>query len=128
MEGLIRNLLASLQYKGTISITFPCLYSKVVVQPPAQGFKSLFGLLGMRAKRYEVVKAIWPYARDRPGEQEAREVAVKSERAWWEEWRAAIAKAVLQKRCGWVGLEDRLEAAMGPKIDLNKLQAWGASY
>lgn len=44
-----------------------------------------------------------------------RECVLQSEDEWWEEWRDAIQLAVAGRRIGWVGIEDKVDAAMmGP--------------
>ena len=34
---------------------------------------------------------------------------------WWSDWKEAIRRAVLERRKGWVSIEDRLEVAMRPE-------------
>ena len=131
LAGQIRNLIAALHYQGHVSVTFPAQYGRVVIQSPSQGGFKGFLAVFTRPHRYEVIKAVWPYARtvspDNTGEgssraggavgaagsgAEQRECAVVGEAQWWREWRPAIERAVLEGRKGWVSQDDRLEAAI----------------
>jgi hypothetical protein len=121
IEGQIRSLIAATKYHGVVSVTFPVAHSKVVVQSPDKANRScFFSMISFMYKtnRYEVLKAIWPYATSQPGsaasETMPRQCAVQSEESWWNDWKNAIRYAVLQKRKGWVTAEDRIEAAMRP--------------
>ena len=95
-------------------------YGKITVQPAKNGidgfFTTIFSPL-MDKKRYEVLSAVWPYASLPPGEEASaagRVCAVQSEEAWWEEWKELIRLAVVQKRQGWVSVDDLLMAKMMP--------------
>lgn len=119
LEGQIRSLVASTGYKGKLLITFPVTHSALVVQGPkdskawyehiADVFKS------KNSRRYEIVTAVWPYsalaADDASGQGNAW--AVKSEMQFWNEWKDVIKVAVLDRRNGWLSLEDHMEWAMG---------------
>jgi hypothetical protein len=62
-------------------------------------------------QKYEVVKAVWPFATHRAGEP-GRKCTVQSEETWWREWRDPLKFAIASKRKGWVTNEDKLEALM----------------
>lgn len=119
--------MASLNYRGHVDIFFPMTHSKVIVHASSSigGIFSLF----VAQKRYEVVKAVWPYARSPHQEargDEAGQYAVMSEQAWWNDWKDAIARAIMQQRQGWVSTEDRLQALMSPiKPGAKKHSDWG---
>jgi hypothetical protein len=88
LEGQIRSLVASINYKGVVTVQFPVTHARVTVQNPDKVnkfFTSVTTLFSGKAK-YEVVKAVWPFANAKNGEQ-GRKCIVQSEKTWWEEWR-----------------------------------------
>jgi hypothetical protein len=121
IEGQIRSLIASTGYNKHITITFPVKYSKIVVYPPrSNSFNSFFTTLVsplLDKKRYEVVRAVWPYASLPPGPaaNTNRVPVVQTEEMWWEEWRDVLRWAIVSKRSsGWVSVDDMLEFRMAP--------------
>lgn len=84
IEGQLRALLASTQYKGTLHISFPVTHAKVVVgnPPRANKFMSSMKKLFSGKNKYEVVRSVWPFASGRNG-HEGRRCAVQSEEVWW---------------------------------------------
>ena len=68
-------------------------------------------------KRYEVVRAVWPYASLPPGPaaNPNRVPVVQTEEMWWEEWRDVLRCAIFSKRVsGWVSVDDMLDFRMAP--------------
>lgn len=130
IEGQIRSLIASTGYKDTVTVTFPVKYAKVVVYPPRSSenfFTNLFSPL-LEKKRYEVIRAVWPYASLPPGAEAAaagRTCAVQTEEAWWEEWRDVLRWAVVKKRKGWVSVDDIIEYRMSPVPPDIPRNPWG---
>ncbi|KAH8802762.1 hypothetical protein F5884DRAFT_482302 [Xylogone sp. PMI_703] len=116
LEGRILSLIASTSYRGAVTITFPTTHNKVIIRPPdkVNRFFSNVTSLFTGTKRYEVVKAVWPYATVPRGE-EGRRCAVQSEDEWFADWKDAIKHAIINRRKGWVTVEDRLEFLMEPK-------------
>ncbi|KAJ4300429.1 hypothetical protein N0V88_003104 [Collariella sp. IMI 366227] len=115
LEGQVRALLVGLKYPGTVAVSFPVTHSRVVVQSPDRVNKFITSVTGFFAgkKKYEVVKAVWPFATmPRGAEADGRRCAVQSEETWWKEWRDPIRYAIATKRNGWVTNEDKLEALM----------------
>jgi hypothetical protein len=113
LEGQIRSMVAGMGYKGHVTVTFPVTHAKVVVQNPDRVnklFTSVTTLFSGKRK-YEVVKAVWPFATHKNGEP-GRKCVVQSEETWWREWRDPIKYAIATKRNGWVTNEDKLEAIM----------------
>ncbi|CAJ2502092.1 Uu.00g049450.m01.CDS01 [Anthostomella pinea] len=126
LEGQIRSLVAATEYKGVVSVQFPMTHTRVVVQNPDKVnkfFTSVTTLFSGKA-RYEVVKAVWPFANARNGEQ-GRRCVVQSEKTWWEEWRDPIKYAISTKRQGWVTNEDKLECIMESKGKGVSMIDWG---
>ncbi|KAK4236365.1 hypothetical protein C8A03DRAFT_35739 [Achaetomium macrosporum] len=117
LEGQIRALVASMRYPGTVNVSFPVTHSRVVVQSPDRVNKFITSVAGFFAgkRKYEVVKAVWPFATMPRGAEVGgggRRCAVQSEETWWREWREPIRYAIANKRHGWVTNEDKLELLM----------------
>lgn len=126
IEGQIRSLIASTDYKGLVTVTFPVTHAKVIVQNPDRINKFFTGVATLFSgkKRYEVVKAVWPFATAQKGE-EGRRCLVQSEETWFREWRDAIKYAVATKRQGWITNEDKLEVIMEGKGKGVSVVDWG---
>jgi hypothetical protein len=128
LDGRLRSLLASLRYHGRLSITFPITYSKVVVQTNDTFYSRLLSLV-KDINRYEIVRSVWPYADVAGGDAQhsaERTCALQSETAWWDDWNELIACAILDKRKGWITLDDLMEYAMMPKRDTKPAKDWGS--
>ncbi|KAL1868967.1 hypothetical protein VTK73DRAFT_3428 [Phialemonium thermophilum] len=113
LEGQLRSMVASTGYQGAVSVTFPVTHARVVVHSPDRVnrfFTTVTAFFAGRRK-YEVVRAVWPFATHRNGER-GRRCAVQSEATWWREWRDPIKYAIVSRRQGWVTNEDKLEALM----------------
>lgn len=126
IEGQLRSLIASLNYRGVVDVTFIVTHSRVMVQNPDkvnQFFTSVSSLF-LGKKKYEVVKAVWPFATTQNGEP-GRRCVVQSEEVWWREWKIPIKYAISQKRHGWVTIEDKLEAVMEGKGHGTGTIDWG---
>lgn len=129
LEGQIRMLVAGTGYKGVVGVTFPVTHAKVVVQNPdrVNKFFTSVTTLFSGKRKYEVVKAVWPFATHKSGEP-GRRCVVQSEETWWREWKDPIRYSITTKRHGWVTNEDKLEAIMegvgrgGGTVD------WGPEY
>ena len=113
LEGQIRSLVASTGYKGVVTVTFPVTHARVVVQNPDRVNKFLTSVTSLFTgrNRYEVVKAVWPFA-THPNGNPDRRCVVQSEQTWWNEWKDPIKYAIATRRQGWVTNEDKLEAIM----------------
>jgi hypothetical protein len=109
IEVQIRKLVASMRYPGTVTVTFPTTHTRVVVQSPDKVNKFITSVTGFFAgkKRYEVVKAVWPFANiprgSDPGD-DGRRCAVQSEETWWKEWREPIRYGMFASHLVCVGL------------------------
>jgi hypothetical protein len=103
LEGQIRALVASMRYPGTLNVSFPITHSRVVVQSPDRVNKFITSVAGFFAgkRKYEVVKAVWPFATMPRGAEvgaSGRRCAVQSEETWWKEWREPIRYGEPQSR------------------------------
>ncbi|GKT50238.1 uncharacterized protein ColSpa_10419 [Colletotrichum spaethianum] len=118
IEGQIRSLIASTQYKGQINISFPVTHAKVKVKSAEKPSKLYLGMKNLFSSKhkYEVVQSVWPFASARNGE-DGRRCMVQSEEVWWREWRDSIKYAMTLKRQNgaYVTNEDKLEALMEGK-------------
>jgi hypothetical protein len=73
---------------------------------------------------YEAVQVTWPYATSSstspstPGSFSniGRRCAVQSEQDWWTIWKEPIRNGVLNKKQGWVTVEDWKEVVMGGEV------------
>jgi hypothetical protein len=126
LEGQIRSLVATTEYKGVLSVTFPVTHSRVIVQSPdkVNKFFTRVSTLFNGKSKYEVIKAVWPFATAKNGEANRRCI-VQSERTWWEEWKDPIKYAIATKRHGWVTNEDKLECIMESKGTGLSIIDWG---
>ncbi|KAK2612868.1 hypothetical protein QQS21_001148 [Conoideocrella luteorostrata] len=126
IEGQLRSLVAALKYRGAVDVTFLVTHSRVLVQNPDrvnQFFTNITSLFSGKNK-YEVIKAVWPFATTKNGEL-GRRCIVQSEEVWWREWKDPIRYAISQKRQGWVTVEDKLEAVMEGKGNQTESIDWG---
>ncbi|KAH7413971.1 hypothetical protein DE146DRAFT_14042 [Phaeosphaeria sp. MPI-PUGE-AT-0046c] len=139
LEGRVRSLVASLKYRGNITVSFPVSHTAVVVTPDSQGagfVTKLFSKVSDK-KKYSVVRAVWPYASMASSSLAAavesqggprRVCAVQSEEGWWESWSSVVAAAIAEKRQGWVTVDDLLDEAMfGSKSEGKAAKDWGAN-
>ncbi|KAK1979375.1 hypothetical protein LZ30DRAFT_726420 [Colletotrichum cereale] len=130
IEGQIRSLIASTQYKGQIHISFPVTHAKVKVKSAEKPSKLYMGMKNLFSSRhkYEVIQSVWPFASARNGE-DGRRWMVQSEEVWWREWRDSIKYAMAQKRQNgaYVTNEDKLEALMEGKGKGVASIDWGGS-
>ena len=140
-----------MKYPGAVAVSFPVTHSRVVVQNPDRVNKFITSVTGFFAgkRKYEVVKAVWPFATmPRGGEPGSRRCAVQSEEVWWREWkgsirhgafslsclcsvvdRADLGTAIATKRHGWVTVEDKLEALMeGTASSAPENVDWGPEW
>ncbi|QKX62265.1 uncharacterized protein TRUGW13939_09424 [Talaromyces rugulosus] len=119
IEGQIRSLIASTGYDQPVTVTFPVKYAKVVVYPPksSQSFFTTLVSPLLEKRRFEIIRAVWPYASLPPGANAAaagRSCVAQTEETWWEEWRDVLRWSIVNKRNGWVTIDDIAEYRMAP--------------
>ncbi|RYO90337.1 hypothetical protein DL763_005365 [Monosporascus cannonballus] len=129
IEGQLRSLVASTDYRGIVTVQFPVTHSKVIIQNPDKMNKFLTSVTSLFSgkNRYEVVKVVWPFATSRSGES-GRQFVVQSEKTWWAEWKDIIRFAIATKRQGWVTNEDKLQYIMEGIGKENLTVDWGTEY
>ncbi|EPE35693.1 hypothetical protein GLAREA_05030 [Glarea lozoyensis ATCC 20868] len=123
LATLIRSVIASTNYRGLVSVSFPVTHQRVTVYSPSRinqwrmttwirwifylTFLWIFSwlFLFLATARYEVVKVVFPYADVLDGE--ARTPTVMSETAWFNLWERAIRRSVLGRmNCGKGEIDD----------------------
>jgi len=118
---VVRQLIAGTGYRGPpIDISFPVHYSSIVIRSPhkhhaiATGLHSLFVA---KPKAYEPLEVVWPYATaprsgDEGLDRKQRQCVKQTEEEFIREWKDAIVCAIADRRRGWLGESDKLEACM----------------
>jgi hypothetical protein len=116
-------MLMSTGYRGPpLDISFPVHYSTLVIHSPHKHAAALTGLrsLFVKTTAYEPLEAIWPYATaprsgDADLDKKQRECVRQNEEDWLAEWRGAIMVGVSERKRGWVGESDKVDALLaGP--------------
>lgn len=115
LEQLLRSCIAGTQYRGHLSITFPITHKRVVVYSPGKinewrmttwirwvfyvTFLWIFAwpVLFFLTHKYEVVKAVFPYANVPVDDGGDRQCVVMDEVGWYDDWAAAIQRAALAR-------------------------------
>lgn len=116
LEGAIRTLLHTLKYRGKVEVTFPIQHQSVIVhKAPGNWFYNMLRLYPV--KEYKVAESIWEVRGADNGE------SAKIVEEWWEEWKGAVANAVLKKHQGNVGVEDWMMWKMGV-VEKEKKAEW----
>ena len=141
IEGSLRTLLHTLQYRGKVEVTFPTQHSSVVVsKKPTNWFVSMLNL--HPEKKYDVVESPWQW-RGHPSPPSANSSSATdpitlSERdfkagianarslaeEFWGDWRDVVRNAVLRGHKGKVGVEEWIEAQMGRR-EKERGKEWG---
>lgn len=113
IQGRLLSLVASTNYRGYTTITFPVSHNKVVVHSPDKynRFFSNVTKAFTGSKKYEVVTSVWPYADVAriDGNERGRKCVIQDEERWFSEWKNVIRYAVLAQKKGYIGREERLE-------------------
>jgi hypothetical protein len=122
LEQLLRSAIAGTQYRGHLGIKFPIIHKRVVVYSPGKinewrittwirwvfylTFLWIFAwpVLFFLTHKYEVVKAVYPYANVPTDDSGNRQCQVMDENEWYLRWvsaiqRAALARMVCKDRC-----------------------------
>lgn len=131
IEGQIRSLIAATGYAHHVTVTFPVRYSKITIQPRGESFLTTLFSPILEKRRYEVARAVWPYATLPPSlesEDAGRSCAVQTEEVWWRDWKDVLRLAIITRRSGWVTLDDVLEYRMCPIEPQGPKNPWGYPY
>lgn len=148
IEGLVRNLIASLNYRGKVNVTFPMQSGQFIVQKkPAAGTGAAVGgwfmnVLGLSPDvKYESLERVWcigtpKLPSNETGDHEESEDETESSKQsdtstlikdWWNAWAPPIRDAIITRRQGKVGIEDWMEAQMGWRPQAAN-RDWGIDY
>ncbi|KAL8667707.1 MAG: hypothetical protein Q9202_000562 [Teloschistes flavicans] len=124
LETLLTSLIGSTNYRGHLNVSFPITHNRVTVYSPCWQndcrdktwlrwffyltFLWIFSwpYLWFVTRRWEVMTAVFPYSSAPDGR--GREFVVKSEHAFFQEWKTSIRRAVVGKRQGWIDEEYRI--------------------
>jgi hypothetical protein len=129
--GRIHGLVQHLNYKGQISVTVPVSHSRTVIKT-TESFSAVLRSHFIPAEKWEV-DVFWPYASHPAGEDSdgdhssPRKCLVRTENGWFKDWRPTLRAAILNKKKGWVGLDDWIEHSMRPIKPEGRPFAWGES-
>ena len=123
LEGAIRTIIAKLDYRGDVQITFPVQHSKLVIKR-AMTAKNWFKQLAPTLV-FETVEVAWSYA-NVPSDDESGEVRrcirqSEGRGGRTGNWPNCI---LAEKKSAWVSNKDWIEAEMGLKV-AEKGKAWG---
>lgn len=116
LAGQVRNLAASVKYRGDLRIEFTDEYSNVLVhKQPSNWFSNMFRLHA--EKKYEMVETVWHVwdgsVEVDGGEVDRADMGLRAAHEWWQTWSPAIRNAMIGKRKGTVGVDDWMAAKMG---------------
>lgn len=124
LEHLLSSLVGSTNYRGHTKISFPVTRNRVTVYSPCWQNKLrdktwlrwiiyltflwifTWPYLWFVTRRWEVLVAPFPYSCC--PDCGNRRFIVKSEKAFFEEWRSSLRRAILGKKQGWIDEEYRL--------------------
>lgn len=118
---VIRQLIAGMGYRGPpVDISFPVQYSTIVIHSPHKHAAIVTGLHSLfvaKTKAYEPLEVVWPYANaprsgDEGLDRKQRQCVKQTEEEFIREWKDAIAGAIADRRRGWLGESDKVEACM----------------
>lgn len=139
LKNLLTSLVGSTNYRGHLKVTFPITHDRVTVYSPCwqnrlrdkTWLRWIFYLtflwifawpyLWFMTRRWEVLTSQFPYSCS--PECGNRKFVTQSEKAFFEEWRPSLRRAILGKKQGWIdeeyklGTEDALRQAGTHGID-----------
>lgn len=128
LAGQVRNLAASVKYRGVIRIDFTYEMSKVIIhRQPTSWFASVLRL--HPEKKYDMVETLWSLSDGSEGSGIASDsdVGIRAGQEWWQSWTGTIRNAIIAKHRGNVGVDDWIETKMGRLEQEPKLE-WGKDY
>lgn len=128
LAGQVRNLAASVKYRGLLRIEFTNERSKVVVhKQPASWFSSILRL--HPEKKYELVETVWNLGNGSEEENEHNDadVGLRAGQEWWQAWASTIRNAMIMKHKGNVSIDDWIETRMG-RIEPEPRVEWGRDH
>jgi hypothetical protein len=130
--GRIHSLCQQINYKGIVVITIPITHSRTVIKTTAT-FTAAFRAHFVPADKYEV-DVFWPYASHAPQtdsdsehdpEMPSRKCLVRTESGWFKDWRPVLRAALLNRKVGWLGMDDWIDFQMKPVREEIVPSPWG---
>ena len=128
LAGQVRNLAASVKYRGLLRIDFTDERSKVIVhKQPASWFSSILRL--HPEKKYEMVETVWtPWSgSEEDNEHTNADAGLRAGQEWWQSWTSTIRNAMILKHKGNIGIDDWIETRMG-RIESEPRVEWGRDH
>ncbi|KAK5096208.1 hypothetical protein LTR70_003155 [Exophiala xenobiotica] len=128
LAGQVRNLAASVKYRGLLRIDFTDERSKVVVhKQPGSWFSNILGL--HPEKKYASVETVWnPWSGSDEGSEHGNvDVGLRAGQEWWQSWTSTIRNAIIVKHRGNIGIEDWIETRMG-RVEAEPRVEWGRDH
>ena len=122
LAGQVRNLAASVKYRGLIRIDFTDERSQVIVhKQPSSWFSNMLRL--HPEKKYDMLEVVWRLSDGTEGGAgDIGETGLRAGHEWWQSWSDTIRNAIISKKKGTVGIDDWIETKMGrhepePRMD-----------
>lgn len=125
LAGQVRNLAASVKYRGLLRIEFIDERSKVIVhKQPSSWFSNMLRL--HPEKKYEVVETVWNLSdgTEEGSEQNPADTGLRAAQEWWQSWASTLRNAIICKHRGNVGIDDWIETKMG-RLEPEPRVEWG---
>lgn len=123
LAGQVRNLAASVKYRGLLRIDFTDERSQVIVhKQPSSWFSNMLRL--HPEKKYDMLETVWRLSDGSEVETNdtLAETGLRAGHEWWQSWSDTIRNAIISKKKGTLGIDDWIETRMGrhepePRMD-----------
>lgn len=128
LAGQVRNLAASVKYRGLLRIDFTDERSKIVVhKQPSSWFSNVLRL--HPEKKFEMAETVWDLTD--PSDEEkninSADAGLRAGQEWWKSWQGTIRNAIIVKHKGNLGIEDWIETKMG-RVEPEPRTEWGRDH
>jgi hypothetical protein len=134
VAGRIHGLCQQCSYKGQVTVQVHVNHSRTVIRT-TKGFSAAFKSHFVPPEKYEL-DVFWPYSSHTPiadDEEElqagtsiaARKCLVRTENGWFKDWRPVLRAAIINKKVGWLTLDDWIEYQMKPLHSEEPPAPWG---
>ncbi|KAK5106362.1 hypothetical protein LTS08_000480 [Lithohypha guttulata] len=125
LAGQVRNLAATVKYRGVLKIDFVCERSQVIVhKQPSSWFSSILRL--HPEKKFELAETVWSLFNLSDDEEDVAttEASLRTSQEWWKSWSSTIRNAMIAKHKGNIGIDDWIETRMGHSEPEPRIE-WG---